>query len=478
MSRLIIVLLIVGLLAACGQPGSTPLPTATAPTQPAPTQPVVTTPVPTGPVSTGTPIRVDLTPAQRAAMQTLVEVIHVPADQVKLISTEAVRWPDGCLGIVHLGVFCTQGLVDGFRIILEANGQQYEFHTNQDGTSIGQLAKAPFISIAVRAPDNSIHIVDTQVPVDPRPVQITTGLLPQAGVVSDTVYALEFIYQARAVAMDQNGTRTLDFIHNPSYGLAVLSGDQPQLGWATSPTGQGSPSQLFVSATDGSQLTTLLTDTMPLTVPHQWVAERWARDSQSLYYSIEPYGIGGYILFAGASSLYRVNVNDRSVQEVVPFRTNGGKMICIDELSSDERLIADHCATTAITVQNLSTGQKTTIQAPADATGFNFTGSARFSPDLTRVAFALAKGNPDAEQGWVAVSDSLSGPSKLIVTGKPGEYYTVAGWLNADTLLLQSNQLMCNTTCMNSLWTVKTDGSGLTHIADGTFLTLVERSGQ
>ncbi len=93
----------------------------------------------------------------------------------------------------------------------------------------------------------------------------------------------------------------------------------------------------------------------------QWVAERWARDGQSLFFSTEPYGIGGYILFSGASSLYRVSLNDRSIQEVIPFKPDGRKMICIDELSSDERLVADHCAKTTITLQNLSNGQQTTI---------------------------------------------------------------------------------------------------------------------
>ena len=90
------------------------------------------------------------------------------------------------------------------------------------------------------------------------------------------------------------------------------------------------------------------------------------------------------------------------------------------------------------------------------------------------MAFALAKHDPDAEQGWVTVSDSLSGGSKLVVTGKPGEYFTVVGWLNADTLLLQTNSLTCNPTCTSSLWVVKVDGSGLTHITDGTFLSMME----
>jgi hypothetical protein len=55
----------------------------------------------------------------------------VPVDQVQLISTEAVQWPDGCLGIIRMGVMCMRGPIDGFRIILEANGKQYEYHTTE-----------------------------------------------------------------------------------------------------------------------------------------------------------------------------------------------------------------------------------------------------------------------------------------------------------------------------------------------------------
>jgi hypothetical protein len=472
MSRLIIFLLVVGVLTACGQPGSTTLPTATAPI---PTQPLPTAPATTQPVLLGTPVRVDLTPAQRAAMQALVEAINIPVDQIRLISTEAVQWPDGCLGIIRINARCMGGPVEGFRIILAANGEQYEFHTNQDGTAVAQLEATPLISFAVRAPDNSIQIVNTQVPVDPRPVQITTGFLPQAGEAGGAVYALDFWNQPQVVVMDQASTRPLDFVRNPDYGLAVWSGDQPRLSWATSPTGEGAPSQLFVSAVDGAQLTTLLTATAPITAPYQWVAQRWSRDGQSLYFSTEPYGIGGYILFAGASSLQRVNVNDQSVQEVIPYNMDGGRMLCLDELSSDERLVADHCAQTSIAIRDLSSGQTTTIQPPADVSGFSLVGSARFSPDLTRVAFALAKRDPENEQGWVAVSDGLSGGSKLIVTSPPGEYFTIVGWLNTDRLLLQSNQSTCNPNCGSSVWMVNIDGTGLSKVADGTFLTLVNQ---
>lgn len=95
---------------------------------------------PEGPVldeePTSTHIPMDLTPAQRAAIMTLSENLGIPAENIKLASTEAVDWPDGCLGVQEEGVMCTQAIVPGFRIILEANGREVEYRTNEDGTQV------------------------------------------------------------------------------------------------------------------------------------------------------------------------------------------------------------------------------------------------------------------------------------------------------------------------------------------------------
>ena len=85
---------------------------------------------------TPTPIPVDLTPAQRAALTALSENTGLPVDEIKLVSTEAVEWPDGCLGVQEEGLACTQVIIPGFRVILEANGRQVEYRTNEDGTQI------------------------------------------------------------------------------------------------------------------------------------------------------------------------------------------------------------------------------------------------------------------------------------------------------------------------------------------------------
>jgi len=85
---------------------------------------------------TPTTIPVDLTPAQLAASTALSQNLDLSADEITLVSTEAVDWPDGCLGVHDEGLNCTQALTPGFRIILEANGREVEYHTNEDGTQI------------------------------------------------------------------------------------------------------------------------------------------------------------------------------------------------------------------------------------------------------------------------------------------------------------------------------------------------------
>lgn len=130
LSVISLLILVAALAAACG-PAALPTEQPVAGEAPTATEPSV----PTEP-STPTHIPVDLTPAQRAALNALTEKLGLSADQIKLVSAEAVTWPNGCLGIVRIGVMCTQAEVPGFKIVLEANGQKYEVHTNQDGSVV------------------------------------------------------------------------------------------------------------------------------------------------------------------------------------------------------------------------------------------------------------------------------------------------------------------------------------------------------
>lgn len=81
-------------------------------------------------------IPIDLTPAQFAAITALSQNLDLSADEITPVSMETVDWPDGCLGVHEEGLNCTQAITPGFRMILEANGREVEYHTNEDGTYI------------------------------------------------------------------------------------------------------------------------------------------------------------------------------------------------------------------------------------------------------------------------------------------------------------------------------------------------------
>jgi hypothetical protein len=138
---LYLMIILCTLLAACASPASLETPTAVPATEtPNPSRTPQATLAPTQleptPIPSPTHLPVDVPPAQRAAVQALADALGIDAGQVKLVSIEAVDWPNGCLGVQRIGVMCTQQIVPGFRIILETNGQQYEYHTNSSGSEL------------------------------------------------------------------------------------------------------------------------------------------------------------------------------------------------------------------------------------------------------------------------------------------------------------------------------------------------------
>lgn len=443
---------------------------------PAPTN--TTAPTQMEPTPTQGQIPVDLTPAQLAAIQAISAKYGVPADQVKLVSTEAVTWSNGCLDIVLPGVMCTQALVDGFRIIMEANGQQYEFHTNQDGSSVIDAAQLQAtLGFVVSKADHTIQVVNPNIPLGPTYNPAFNGLLPYGGSIQGNAYVLDFSQGPKAVSVNANGVQELSFIQKPNYGLAIWRAGQdvqPRLAWGTQSSDPSTPSTLLMSNLDGTQLETLLTQEAGTTPPTQLVAEAWSADGQTLYFSKEPVGLGGYILFNGASNLYKIDITTKQVSELIPEGSASSPVTCLDALSGDYRYVADHCTQGVITIRDLTSGGTSTVLPPDGSSGFQVMGSARFSPDGSRVAFALAKNNPDNEQGWVAVSDGLNGGSKLVLSGPEGAYYTVAGWLDDQTLLVQLTLINCTSNCENQVWTVNVDGTNPVQVAEGSLLTVID----
>jgi hypothetical protein len=131
------------LLAACAAPAAVPnvptQPPNVLPTQPPsvlPTQPA--SPLPGGGLVTR-PEAAKWQNAPAAALNAradLVKRLQIDPDTITLVSVEQVDWPDGCLGVQTPGMMCTMVITPGYRVILGADGKQYEYHTNLSGDAV------------------------------------------------------------------------------------------------------------------------------------------------------------------------------------------------------------------------------------------------------------------------------------------------------------------------------------------------------
>jgi len=327
--------------------------------------------------------------------------------------------------------------------------------------------------LLVQQPDLSLIVIDPATgqiaPFGTPGVQLFPGSHTTIDVAQGKVYAIanQQIYEVTPA-----GTRVLNQYGIAVQGLAVLpvegAPDHPLIAFGTMEPPQ---TRLIISPVDGFDATVVAEQEM--TVEESYFAPiRWSDDGQKLYYSIEPTGLGGYILFGGFSNLYIYDSPTNTSTVLVPESMLGEQMVCLDDLSPDEKLVAHHCGNEGIGIVDTEAGQQLTlITTPADVTGWTVGGSAKFSPSGGKIAFAVAKNDPAAEQGWVIATDDLSGTSHLVATSAPGEYFTVAGWVDENTLVLQSygNPLGSGPI----VWIVPASGGEPTKIADGYYLTMM-----
>ncbi len=484
---MIALLVIISFMSACAQ-ATAPIPTqGVPPTAPATPSTVVSTPSQAypPPATAGTPLptlgpypgptgQSIETASQQAAIQEVSSKYSIPADQIKITSITPMTWNNGCMGVVIPGVLCTDVIVNGYIVKLDANGQQFEIHTNQDGTSVVDAAQLEAtLSFVVRDANQAIQVVNPSIPLGPTYNPAFTGLPPLGGPISGTAYLMD-PQKSDAIAVNATSQQVLTFIQNPTYALPIWRGAQgvpSMIAWGSLSTGADRATSLMIAAPDGSNLQTLLTISPNTQSPVQLFAEFWSADGKDLYFSKEPVGLGGYIVFSGISDLYKINIANKQVTDIVPMPAEITQNPCIDAISLDYRFLADHCQQGEITIRDLQSSSTTSIQPPADFTGYRLMGTARFSPAGNQVAFALAKGDPNNEQGWLAVGDSTGGTAKIIATGDPGSYYNVIGWIDDQTLLVQSISVSAPS---NQVLTVKVDGSIISKVAEGILLSVID----
>jgi hypothetical protein len=69
--------------------------------------------------------------AIRLAREDLAGRLTLAAEAAQLVSVEAVDWPDASLGCPQPGMMYAQVVTPGYRVILEAGGKMYEYHTDE-----------------------------------------------------------------------------------------------------------------------------------------------------------------------------------------------------------------------------------------------------------------------------------------------------------------------------------------------------------
>lgn len=68
-----------------------------------------------------------------AVFDNLTETTAVAREAITVVQAEAVVWSDGSLGCPQPGEVYTQATVDGYRIVVEANGRTYDYHAADTG---------------------------------------------------------------------------------------------------------------------------------------------------------------------------------------------------------------------------------------------------------------------------------------------------------------------------------------------------------
>lgn len=70
------------------------------------------------------------------AIRYLSVLENIPSEEINAITFEPVEWPDSCLGVVEDGIVCAPVITPGYKILLDANGSNFEFHTDFYGSRL------------------------------------------------------------------------------------------------------------------------------------------------------------------------------------------------------------------------------------------------------------------------------------------------------------------------------------------------------
>lgn len=117
-------------LSGCAQPGGTETPAGSAATRtPARTAPAASIPASQGEVVT----RETLEALLSQILADASDRTGVGQDELEVVQAQAVTWNDGSLGCPEPGQMYTQALVDGYHVIVDADGERLDYRAAEGG---------------------------------------------------------------------------------------------------------------------------------------------------------------------------------------------------------------------------------------------------------------------------------------------------------------------------------------------------------
>jgi hypothetical protein len=244
-----------------------------------------------------------------------------------------------------------------------------------------------------------------------------------------------------------------------------ISPDEKQIAWSVIDWNSNPiVSELWVGSLDGSSANKVASITSNESPAFLFIPLEWTADGKLLF-NRSPTGFGGYILYGGSNSLYSFDPASQELVTFVPAEEMHG--LCLDHYRIDLSLAAFNCSKTGplLAIRDLNTGTENQVGAIPD---YPIMGSARFSPSGIWLAYAAARGNPDAEAGRLLVqpTDLSTGPAAIANLARG--FYFVQAWIDENTLLVTRNEDMST----SILFKIQRDGSGTQDLAKGWFVMM------
>jgi hypothetical protein len=132
-----------------------------------------------------------LAPVQKA-IDRLAQKLNVPAADIRVASVEGVDWGDTSLGAPQPGMMYAQVITPGYKVMLEAKGRRYEYHTDMNQRAVLARVDGAKVTDQPTQPTPAISPADAQAADRCRADLARRLSLPAAEITVARVAAVEF----------------------------------------------------------------------------------------------------------------------------------------------------------------------------------------------------------------------------------------------------------------------------------------------